>query len=122
MFEEEDDGKLNVIYYFFIVFFCEFLELEVLFVIVFFCVYDMVLNGIELGGGFICIYDFGMQCMVFKVLNIGEEEVNDKFGFLLDVLKFGCLFYGGLVFGLDWLIMLMIGVYFICDVIVFLKI
>lgn len=122
MFEENDDGLLFVLYYLFILFKCILVEFEVNLGVVFFCVYDMVFNGIELGGGFICIYDKFMQQVVFCVLGIDEVEQEEKFGFLFDVFKYGVLLYGGLVFGLDCLVMLMIGVLFICEVIVFLKI
>ncbi|MES9912161.1 MAG: aspartate--tRNA ligase [Candidatus Sedimenticola sp. 4PFRAG1] len=83
--------------------------------------YDMVLNGTELGGGSVRIHRSEVQERVFKLLGIGDEEAREKFGFLLDALKYGCPPHAGLAFGLDRLVMLMAGADSIREVMAFPK-
>ena len=83
--------------------------------------YDIVLNGVELGGGSIRIHDAQLQARMFKALRLTDEECQEKFGFLLEAFKYGVPPHGGLAYGLDRLVMLLTGSNSIREVMAFPK-
>lgn len=83
--------------------------------------YDIVLNGVELGGGSIRIHDRDMQEDMFRAMNMSQEEIDEKFGFLVEAFKYGTPPHGGLAYGLDRLVMLLTGEKSIREVIAFPK-
>ena len=121
MFEKASDGSLTSLHHPFTAPACDAEELAKDPLNSLSRAYDMVLNGTELGGGSIRINKPEMQQQVFKVLGMGKQEAEEKFGFLLGALSYGCPPHGGIAFGLDRLIMLMTNATSIRDVIAFPK-
>ena len=121
MFEKTDSGDLTPLHHPFTSPSCDFEFLKKQPEKALSRAYDLVLNGVELGGGSIRISDQNLQSVVFDILGINEGEQKVKFGFLLDALKQGAPPHGGIAFGLDRLIMLLTGSSSIRDVIAFPK-
>ncbi|MAV85931.1 MAG: aspartate--tRNA ligase [Gammaproteobacteria bacterium] len=121
MFERTDSGDLTPLHHPFTSPSCDFEVLKKQPEKALSRAYDLVLNGVELGGGSIRISDQNLQSVVFDILGINEGEQKVKFGFLLDALKQGAPPHGGIAFGLDRLIMLLTGSSSIRDVIAFPK-
>lgn len=121
MFEETSDGGLTPLHHPFTAPACTVEEVVADPAAALSRAYDMVLNGSEVGGGSIRIHDLSMQKAVFDILGIDAEEAEEKFGFLLSALKYGAPPHGGIAFGLDRLVMLMVGGQSIRDVIAFPK-
>ncbi|KPZ58009.1 aspartate--tRNA ligase [Pseudoalteromonas sp. P1-25] len=122
MFEEDDEGTLHAVHHPFTApkdISAEELEANPAAAIS--DAYDMVLNGYEVGGGSVRIHNADMQEAAFRILGIEAQEQQDKFGFLLDALKYGTPPHAGLAFGLDRLVMLLCGTDNIRDVIAFPK-
>ncbi|ALO41883.1 aspartate--tRNA ligase [Pseudoalteromonas phenolica] len=122
MFEEDDEGNLHAVHHPFTApKDITAAELEANPAAAISDAYDMVLNGYEVGGGSVRIHNNDMQQAAFRILGIEEQEQEDKFGFLLDALKYGTPPHAGLAFGLDRLVMLLCGTDNIRDVIAFPK-
>ena len=121
MFEQDKEGNVTSVHHPFTAPSCSPEELKANPLAALSQAYDLVLNGTELGGGSIRINRQDMQQTVFGLLGIGPEEAEEKFGHLLNALKYGAPPHGGLAFGLDRLIMMMTGAQSIRDVIAFPK-
>lgn len=121
MFERDDRGRLTALHHPFTAPSCSADALKADPESALSQAYDMVLNGSEIGGGSVRIHDQPLQKVVFELLDIDEAEAESKFGFLLGALRHGAPPHAGLAFGLDRLVMLMVGGHSIRDVIAFPK-
>jgi len=121
MFESDDRGRMSALHHPFTAPACSVEALQAEPAQALSQAYDMVLNGSEIGGGSVRIHDQAMQKVVFDLLGIDETEAEAKFGFLLSGLRHGAPPHAGLAFGLDRLVMLMVGGQSIRDVIAFPK-
>ncbi len=121
MFEADEKGRLAALHHPFTAPSCSTSELQANAAGALSRAYDMVLNGTELGGGSVRIHDEKMQQVVFDLLGISSAEQEEKFGFLLNALRYGAPPHAGLAFGLDRLVMLMTGATSIREVIAFPK-
>ncbi len=121
MFEQDKEGNVTSVHHPFTAPSCSPAELEANPLAALSRAYDMVLNGTELGGGSIRINKADMQSTVFRLLGIGPEEIQEKFGHMLNAFKYGAPPHGGLAFGLDRLVMMMTGSQSIREVIAFPK-
>jgi aspartyl-tRNA synthetase len=120
MFERGKEGRLEAVHHPFTSPACSVEELRANPAAAHARAYDVVLNGYEIGGGSIRMHRNEMQKAVFEMLQMGQEA-EGRFGFLLDALKYGCPPHGGIAFGVDRLVMLMVGAGAIRDVIAFPK-
>ena len=121
MFEKNNEGNLTSLHHPFTLPNCSIDELRNAPEEAIAYAYDIVLNGYEIGGGSLRVFDAEMQSAIFDILQISKEEANSKFGFLIKALSSGCPPHGGIAFGLDRLVMLITDTNNIRDVIAFPK-
>lgn len=121
MFEKNKEGNLTSLHHPFTLPKCSIEELEVSPESAYAYAYDIVLNGYEIGGGSLRVFDSEMQKRILNLLSIDDEEAANKFGFLLNALESGCPPHGGIAFGLDRIVMLLTHTTNIRDVIAFPK-
>ena len=121
MFEKNKEGNLTSLHHPFTLPKCSIEELEASPEAAYAYAYDIVLNGYEIGGGSLRVFDSEMQKRILNLLSIDDEEASNKFGFLLNALESGCPPHGGIAFGLDRIVMLLTHTTNIRDVIAFPK-